>query len=636
MGGWFNEILVCDDNAGDLTRLNDIGAAVDTHDTSSINNILGRVDKAWFQDSRGRATLYFSKEEEGDKAFRMIQERTLRSVSVGYNVYQYEDISEDGDKIPTYRAIKWEAVEISPVPVPADPDAGFRSGREDDLHNIEIISKNADMTKEERAAVALAERQRSAKIIGACRAAGFTAEYAEELISSDMDESGALSAIEAKRSATPAPAGVDADAIRKEERIRASGIRKAVKVAGLQDSYAESLIEGNMTLEAARAAIIDKAAEEDPIQLRGGHSGIRVGKDAQDKRVEGATNSILSRTGFKLEDGKIPDAGEFRGMQLVELAREFMQGEGIATKGLSRREIAEAAVGMSRAGGALATSDFPNLLANVFHKVLRRQYELQERTFLPWTRASVATDFKQMSRIQFGDLKFGAPINEGGEYAQLSMGDAAEKYTVAKYGGIVKVTWETLLNDDLSAFDRTPMILAQAAAQKQGDIIYGILSANAAMSDGNALFHAKHGNLIAASDLTQAALQLAFQALRQQTSMAGNFLNLQGRFIVTGPAKEMQARQLTSANYQPVTQGTVNVFGPLLTPIIDARISDNSSYIMAAPSQIDTIEYAFLDGEEIFTQSRWGFETDGLEIKARMVFGAKSIDWRGIVRNPGA
>lgn len=38
----------------------------------------------------------------------------------------------------------------------------------------------------------------------------------------------------------------------------------------------------------------------------------------------------------------------------------------------------------------------------------------------------------------------------------------------------------------------------------------------------------------------------------------------------------------------------------------------------------------------MFTETRTGFEVDGLEIKARHDFAAKAIDWRGLYRNPGA
>ena len=59
-------------------------------------------------------------------------------------------------------------------------------------------------------------------------------------------------------------------------------------------------------------------------------------------------------------------------------------------------------------------------------------------------------------------------------------------------------------------------------------------------------------------------------------------------------------------------------------------------YLVASPAAIDTIEYAFLEGQEgVFMETRMGFDVDGVEIKARLDFGAKAIDWRGLYKNPG-
>ena len=35
-------------------------------------------------------------------------------------------------------------------------------------------------------------------------------------------------------------------------------------------------------------------------------------------------------------------------------------------------------------------------------------------------------------------------------------------------------------------------------------------------------------------------------------------------------------------------------------------------------------------------ETRNGFDVDGVEIKCRLDFGAKAIDWRGLYKNPGA
>lgn len=144
---------------------------------------------------------------------------------------------------------------------------------------------------------------------------------------------------------------------------------------------------------------------------------------------------------------------------------------------------------------SMGTSDFPNILASTIGRTLRAAYEMAPRTFTGWARMSTAPDFRQVARTQLSEMTKLQSVNEGGEYKMLTFGDAAEKYALAKYGGIVSLTWETIINDDLSAFDRLPRAIAEEAAATEGDIVYGILTTNAAMSDTVALFDAAHGNL---------------------------------------------------------------------------------------------------------------------------------------------
>ena len=67
------------------------------------------------------------------------------------------------------------------------------------------------------------------------------------------------------------------------------------------------------------------------------------------------------------------------------------------------------------------------------------------------------------------------------------------------------------------------------------------------------------------------------------------------------------------------------------------RPSETAWYLAASPNQIDTIEYAYLEGQQgAYIETRNGFDVDGVEIKCRLDFGAKAIDWRGLYKNPGA
>jgi hypothetical protein len=190
----------------------------------------------------------------------------------------------------------------------------------------------------------------------------------------------------------------------------------------------------------------------------------------------------------------------------------------------------------------------------------------------------------------------------------------------------------------LSAFSRLPQAFANAAAQKQSDIVYGILSANAVLSDGHTLFKvANHKNTISSGTVINVDnIGIARKMIRNQTGPNGSVLNLIPKMILVGPDNEQLALQYVSKNYVAAESENINVWAGLLTPIVEPRITGNKWYLLCDPGQIDTIEYAFLDGEEeLFTENVWDSKTDSYTLKARMVFAAKAIDHRGMFYNPG-
>jgi hypothetical protein len=337
---------------------------------------------------------------------------------------------------------------------------------------------------------------------------------------------------------------------------------------------------------------------------------------------------------------KLTDIGaQYRGLQLIDLARQCAIESGANVKGLSQREVAMEALGLSKRG-YMSTSDFPNVLANVVNKTLRRQYELQNPTFQAFAQRGTFKDFKAKSIVQLGDVTKMKKILEGGEYKFGTMGETAETYAATKYGMIIPLTWESIINDDLSAFSRIPTSIANKARQLQSDIVYSILSANAAMGDGVALFDAAtHKNYTSTGTaISVAALQVARIAMRTQRDVQGDALNLVPKYLVVGPAQEQLAYQYTSSMYTPTKNADINpIYNAALTVIVEPRITGTEWYLVADPAMIDTIEYAFLEGEgELFTEQKIGFDVDGMQLKARMVFNAKAIDYRGMYKNVGA
>ena len=603
--GLYYEILSCDPSHVRMDRINNGAPVLDSHNRYTITQQLGVVEKdsAKIGNGQGTARIRFSKREDADKVYQDVKDQILQNISCGYRIYKAMQIPSPNDsEIPTYKIIDWEPKEISLTPVQADGNARIREEKEV-TNKVEIL-KLRTMPEVEKPVVEVETPP--------------TTPAAPE---------------------TPPTDGNRAEQVMTAERTRATTILEEVRTAKLDLSFGEKLIKDGTPIDQARSLIIKEFAKGDP--NTGGQANVHVKKDEADTfrlRMETAL-SIRSNgeTGFKPEE--VDAAREFRVLPLVELARAALEFKGEKTAGLSARELSTR---------ALAIADFPVILANTINRTLRMAYEESPRTFQAFCRRGNLKDFRDVYRAQLSSVPDLSLIGEGGEYPYGKMADTKESYKLAKYGQIISLNWETLVNDDLDAFSRVPVSLAAAAARKQSDIVYGILTGTPTMADTYALFEAAHHANYAASGTTIAAgIAAAKSAMRKQRGLAADgtktnapYLNLEPKYLIVGPDKETEAISLMNLAFYPSSGGTVtmeNIWKGALEVIVDPRITGNAWYLSAEPRRIDTIEYGFLDGEqELFTERRLGFDVDGLEIKVRMVFAAKAIDHRGLYKNVGA
>lgn len=140
---WGREILSHADGAVDLTRLNTIGCVLFNHD---YDQVIGRIVSAWIKDNRGEAEIEFDDDEASEIIRKKVQSKTLRGVSVGYVVSEWEDVKKDktsGDgrfKGPCSIGTKWMPYEISIVSVPADATVGVGRSLEDEPETTGVSS----------------------------------------------------------------------------------------------------------------------------------------------------------------------------------------------------------------------------------------------------------------------------------------------------------------------------------------------------------------------------------------------------------------------------------------------------------------------------------------------------------------
>lgn len=616
--GSYMEELDVSEGAVRLDRLNNGAPLLDTHNQYQLSAVLAVVERAWLDGGEGHALVRFSKREDADVVFKDVVDGILRNISVGYAVHRYEVVEEEDDKLPTYRAVDWEPLELSLVPIGFDDGAKVRSAKTP----AEYEGQRFHTIFEVRSAV----------------------EPIVELAAVPIIQEEVAMTEEEKRAADEKLRRESAE----EERKRSLTIRTMARKVGLNDeTVVEDLIARGVSVSDASAALIDAVAErqnKDQPQTRNSQPTIVNG--GQDVTILNAKRSAMQNALLHRSDTsvKLEDAGrEFRGMRLVDMAREFVEMAGGNARGMTPQELARAALGCDRqavrAAGMHSTSDFPLLLGSTVNRTLRDAYANAPQTWRPLGRQTTVPDFRAVTRAALGDIAALEQVKEHGEYKYGTLSEDGAPIKVAKFGKIIAITWETIVNDDLGALTRIPAALGNAAAATESNVVWALLLGNPNFTDGVPFYDASHANVAASGGaINTTTLAAARASMRKQKSKAGEFLNLAPEYLVVGPDKELEAYQFTSSNYVPAKNADINdVRNASLTVIVDARITGNQWYLFAAPGSIDTFEYAYLEGEQgVFTETREGFEVDGMEIKARLVFGAGWIDYRGAYKNPGA
>jgi len=625
----YDEELSLDPGAVRLERLNAGGPFLADHKTS-VGSVLGSIvpGSVAIENGRAVAAIRLTEREDAAGIVSDIRAGHIKAVSVGYRVHKYE-ITESDSGPDLYRAVDWEPLEISAVPLGADPGAGFRSS---EAVNPCIVIR-ADAPK----AAATAATKEADMADENARAAE-TTEGAE--VQNANQNTGAP---DTRRDSTNVVDSATADQVRAQEQERITTITALFDRFKLDRSLADDLIKRNVSVAEARAVILDKLAERD---ARGvGHSQVSMpagGLDATVTRREALAEAILHRAqpqAFQMTDR----AREYRGMRLIDVARDCLETAGQRTRGMTPNEIAYTA---TRSSGLQSTSDFPLILAAVAGKRLRQAYAGTPRTFTMWARGVTATDFKPMYPTQVGNFPALKPVMEGAEFSYGSIAEGRESYQLATYGRIVALTRQAIINDDLRAFDRALGTAGQRAADLESAIVYNVLLANANLADGTALFHANHGNVGTAGVISETSWSEAWEKMTQQKDLGDatgadkEYIDARPRFALVPPGQRaIEARKMIAAT-TPAKSADVNPFTGALQVIEEPRLFKTGGpqpwYLAADPNLVDTVEFAHLEGQaEPFLDQRAGFEVDGVEIKIRHDFAAKALDFRGLFYNAG-
>ena len=493
---WFgNEILSHDAEAVDLSRLQEIGVVLFNHDR---DRVIGRVLDVRLDEvtRKLRATIQFDEDEESERIYQKVCSGTLRGVSVGYAVDVWESV-EAGAKSSNGRftgpcevATRWTPYELSIVSVPADATVGVgRSYIENGDGDMDEQKNEIEVKDQER------EVTQPAPVVNA----------------------------EAERQAAVA-----------EERARVREIGTMCRQFGVDDV---PYINDGMSVEAVRAAILDKLAQERKAQP------VTVQIDEMDKFRAAATDGLAMRAGMAVENSA-PGAEEFRGKRMMRLAAECVERElGKSTHAMDDETIVREAL--------MGTGAFPGILSNVAHKSMAQAYQSAPTTYQFWTAQGSNSDFKDATRYRLSEADTLEKLNESGEFKAGGVTEGAAKTSIATYGRMFSLTRQAIINDDMGALQQLPAIYGAAARRMINKMVYKMLQSNPKV-EGAQLFHADHKNLCT-EDISIEGLAKMKAAMAKQKNIKGEeYLNIQPAFLICPVELEVQAAQLISSVVDPI------------------------------------------------------------------------------------
>jgi hypothetical protein len=601
-GEYFIEELSMQSSAVRLDRLNSGAPFCRDHESESVLDALGVVEKAWITNGVGGALVRFSKRADVEPIYQDVIDGILQNISVGYYPLKMEEQREKRDGMSVFLVTDWEPFELSLVTIPADTAAKVRSGEKTNSVIIETL-RGKEMDKDP-------ETQRSATE---------PAEQPKPAATNNVVD------LEQARKASKAEGAA-------EERERIAAIRTfAKKARGVDDAFVDDLIARGLSASDAQAKILEKwTAITDTEQHRGDTS---VTKDERDNFIEAGVQALRARSGLEKMDG----GNEFRGMRLTEIAKLCLERGGISVKGMNELEMVKRSFTQS-------TSDFPVLLETAMHKTLQNAYAIAPDTWSRFCSVGSVSDFRAHNRYRLGSFGNLDSLGELSEFKNKSIPDGERStITAGTKGNLINISRQTIINDDLSAFINLSAMLGRAGRRTIEADVYALLASNPVMFDGIALFHASHGNLAASGSVVSvASIESSRIAMAMQKDISGNdFLDLRPALWLGGMAAGGQARVTNDAQYDPDTANKLqapNRVRGLFRDVIDTpRITGTDWYTFADPSEAPVIEVAFLNGEQSpFLDRQDGFEVDGIQWKVRLDYGVAAIDYRGAYRNPGA
>lgn len=330
-------------------------------------------------------------------------------------------------------------------------------------------------------------------------------------------------------------------------------------------------------------------------------------------------------------------------MSIRAAGRDVPVGDGVLKAALGIERDNQNVI-QAGSGAGYTTISLSGILNNVANRVLLQAYSMVPGIAERIARVDASyVDFNKRTSYRVtlgGGLK---KVGKNGELKQMSLDETEYVNKIDTEGGIVALSRQDLLNDNLGAFLQIPQGFGNAAARgKERAVIE-------ALGGDSSFYSVANGNVLtgASSALSIDSLSVAVRNFREQVDVAGDPIMIEPRYLVVGPANETLARQIVATGgmldghaskltYNP----HAGMFEVMVSPYIGRTENSaaNNWYLMADPASAPAVELGYLRGRRrpFIEQAGVDFASLGIQFRAFHDVGVARMDHRAVVKGTGS
>lgn len=348
-------------------------------------------------------------------------------------------------------------------------------------------------------------------------------------------------------------------------------------------------------------------------------------------------------------------AARYSGFGPKGLMVEFLQANGHHVMGgqLQDDDIQHAVVlcGQQniRASGGFSTLSLPGILSNVARKEMLRGYDAIVQVILLIAKRATTTDYKPFYMYRLNTDGLLLRVGPDGEYKSMELKEDEFTTRVYPWGRKLAMTGVMFKNDDAGAFADLARLFGITSARTVEKEGFRVL-----LSDQSSFWTTGKGNRLASgagSALSIDSLGDADELFTQMVDSTGEFIGMEGKYLLTAPRDKTLGKQLfTDTNI--VVAGETDVvrtnsnphrgnYQPLCSPYFKnggVTNANGTQFLLTSdPSIAAPLVAAFLDGQTSPQIKNWNElpGRDGMQWDVRLAFGFSKHDDKGSVLSPG-